>query len=67
MKKEEEAKLMHKNSRKKLSNRLNCLFIPVRAIHARTTRLDLFELNVYLPRCRTQKLQKNFKDQGAKI
>ena len=58
---------MHKNSRKKLPNRLNCHFTPVKAIHTRTTRLALSELNLYLPRYRTQKLQKSFKYQGAKI
>ena len=63
----EVAKLMHKNSRKKLPNRLNCHFTPVKAIHTRTTRLALFELNLYLPRYRTQKLQKSFKYQEAKI
>ena len=63
----EVAKLMHKNSRKKLPNRLNCHFTPVRAIHLQTTRLALSELNLYLPRYRTQKLQKSFKHQGAKI
>ena len=52
------AKLMHKNSRKKLPNRLNCHFTPVKAIHTRTTRLALSELNLYLLRYRTQKLQK---------
>ena len=35
------AKLMHKNSRKKLPNRLNCHFTSVRAIHKRTTHLAL--------------------------
>ena len=54
----EVAKLMHKNSRKKLPNRLNCHFTPVKAIHTRTTRLALSELNLYLLRYRTQKLQK---------
>ena len=29
----EVAKLMHKNSQKKLLNRLNCYFTPVKAIH----------------------------------
>ena len=58
---------MHKNSRKKLPNRLNCHFTPVRAIHSRKTPLALSELNLYLPRYRTQKLQKGFKYQGAKI
>ena len=58
---------MLKNSRKKLSNGLNCHFTPVRAIHTRTTRLALCELNLYLPRYRTQKLQKSLKYQGAKI
>ena len=63
----EVAKLMHKNSRKKLPNRLCCHFTPVKAIHTRTTRLALSELNLYLPKYRTQKLQKSFKYQGAKI
>ena len=63
----EVAKLMHKNSRKKLPNRLNCHFIPVRAIHTQTTRLALSELNLYLSRYRPQKLQKSFEYQGAKI
>ena len=63
----EVAKLMHKNSRKKLPNRLNCHFTPVGTIHARTTRIALPGLNLYLPRYRTQKLQKSFKYQGAKI
>ena len=58
---------MHKNSRKKLPNRLNCHFAPIRAIHTRTTRLASSELNLYLPGCRTQKLQKSFKYQRAKI
>ena len=35
----EVAKLIHKNSRKKLPNRLNCHFSPLRAIHTRTTSL----------------------------
>ena len=63
----EVAKLMPKNSRKKLPNRLNCHFTPVGAIHTRTTCLALSELNLYLPRYRTQKLQKSLKYQGAKI
>ena len=58
---------MHKNSRKKLPNRLNSHFSSVRAIHTRTTRLALSELSLYLPRYRTQKLQKTFKYQGDKI
>ena len=59
---------MHQNSRKKLPNSSNnCHFTPVKAIHTRTTRLALSELNLYLPRYRTQKLQKSFKHQGAKI
>ena len=63
----EVAKLMHKNSRKKLPNRLNCHFTPVRAIHTRTTLLALSKLNLYVLRYRTQKLPKSFKYQGAKI
>ena len=42
----EVAKLMHKNSLKKLPNRLNCHFTHVRAIHTLTTRLALSELTV---------------------
>ena len=52
----EVAKLMHKNSLKKLPIRLNYHFTPVRAIHTQTMRLALFELDLYLPRYRTQKL-----------
>ena len=63
----EVAKLMHKNSRKKLPNCLNCHFTTVRAIRTRTMCLALSELNLDLSRCRTQKLQKSFKYQGAKI
>ena len=46
----EVAKLMHKNSRKKPPDRLHCHYTTVRAIHTRTTRLVLSELNLYLPR-----------------
>ena len=60
-------KLTHKNSRKKLPNRPNCHFTPIGAIHTPTTRLALSELNLYLPRNRTQNLQKGFKYQEAKI
>ena len=55
---DEAAKLMHKNSRKKLPYHLNCHFTLVRAIPTRTTRLASSELNLYLPRYITQKLQK---------
>ena len=58
---------MYKNSRKKLPNHLHRHFTPNGAIHTRTTRLAVSELNLYLPGYRTQKLQKNFKFQGAKI
>ena len=59
---------MHKNSWKKLPNCLDCYFtITDRAIRTRTTRRASSELNLYLPRYRTQKLQKTFKYQGAKI
>ena len=44
----EVAKLVHKTSRKKLPNRLNCHFTSVRAIHTRATHLTLSKLNLYL-------------------
>ena len=56
----EVAKVMHKNSRKKLPNRLSCHFTSIGAIHTRTTRLALSKLNLYLPRDRIQKLPKSF-------
>ena len=61
------AKSMHQNSRKKLPNRLNCHFTPVRTIHTLATGLALSELNLYLPRYRTQKLLQGLKYQRAKI
>ena len=58
---------MHKNSQKKLPNRLNGHFTRVTEIHTQTTRLASSELNLYLPRYKTQNLQKTFKYQEAKI
>ena len=63
----EVAKLMHKHTRKKLPTSLSTFFVPVKAIHTRSTRLASSELNLYLPRYKSQKLQKSFKYQGVKI
>ena len=58
---------MHKHTRKKLPKSLSTFFAPVEAIHTRSTRLASSELNLYLPRYKSQKLQKSFKYQGVKI
>ena len=58
---------MHKHTRKKLPTSLSTFFAPVKAIHTRSTRLASSELNLYLPRYKSQKLQKSFKYQGVKI
>ena len=63
----EVAKLMHKHTRKKLPTSFSTFFAPVKAIHTRSTRLASSELNLYLPRYKSQKLQKSFKYQGVKI
>ena len=63
----EVAKLMHKLTRKKLPISLSTLFAPVKAIRTRSTRLASSELNLYLPRYKSQKLQKSFKCQVVKI
>ena len=63
----EVAKLMHNHSRKKLPTSLSTFFAPVKTIHTRSTRLASSELNLYLPRYKSQKLQKSFKYQGVKI
>ena len=61
----EVAKLMHKNSLKRLPNCLIFHFTPVTAIHTQTTRLALSKLNLYLPSYRTQKFRKSFNYRGA--
>ena len=59
---------MHKNLRKKLLNRLNCHFTPVKAIHLRTTRLASFELNLYFSAdTEVKNYKKSFKYQRDKI
>ena len=63
----EVAKMMHKHSRKQLPSSFNSYFATVNAKHTRTTRLASSEFNLFLPRYRTKKLQRNFKYQGVKI
>ena len=45
---------MHKHSRKNLSDSFNSYLATVKAIHSRTTRLALFDFNLFLPRHRTK-------------
>ena len=52
------AKLMHKYTRQKLAHRLLSCLIPFSKIYTRITCLASSDLNLYLPRYRTQKLQK---------
>ena len=63
----EVAKLTHMHTHKKLPTNLSTFFAPVKAIHTRSTRLASSKLNLYLPRYKSQKLQKSFKYQGVKI
>ena len=63
----EVAKMMHKHSRKQLPSSFNSYFATVNAKHTRTTRLASSDFNLFLPRYRTKKLQRNFKYQGVKI
>ena len=59
--------MMHKHSRKQLPSSFNSYFATVNAKHTRTTRLASSDFNLFLPRYRTKKLQRNFKYQGVKI
>ena len=61
------AKLMHKCTRTKLQNRCSSLFTRVRLKHTQNTCLAPSDLSWYLPKYRTNKLQRNFQYQGAKI
>ena len=63
----EVAKIMHKHSRKQLPSSFNSYFATVNAKHTQTTRLASSDFNLFLPRYRTKKLQRNFKYQGVKI
>ena len=42
-------------------------FTPVISIHTQTTRLASYSNNLYLPRYKTNKMQRSFKFQGVKI
>ena len=58
---------MHKYSQNKLPKKHSSFFIPVNAIHSRTTRLASSGLNLSLPFYRTEKLQRSYKFQGVII
>ena len=63
----EVAKLMHNISQNKLSKKISSVFIPIKAIHSRTTWLASPGLNISLPFYRTEKLQRFYKFQGIII
>ena len=61
------AKLMFKYAHKTTPIAFSSFFTPVISIHTRITRLASYSNNLYLPRYKTNKLQKSFKFQGIKI
>ena len=60
------AKLMFKYAHKTTPIAFSS-FTPVISMHTRTTRLVSYSNNLYLPRYKTNKLQRSFKFQGVKI
>ena len=61
------AKLMFKYAHKTTPIAFSSFFTPVISIHTRTTRLASYSNNLYLPRYKTNKMQRSFKFQGVKI
>jgi len=64
--KHEIAKLMHKCAHKNTPESFTSFFTFVNTIHTRSTRLASNKFNLYLPRYKTNKLQRSFKYQGVK-
>ena len=58
---------MFKYAHKTTPIAFSSFFTPVISIHTRTTRLASFSDNLYLPRYKTNKMQRSFKFQGVKI
>ena len=61
------AKLMFKYAHKTTPIAFSSFFTAVISIHTRTTRLASYSNNLYLPRYKTNKMQRSFKFQGVKI